>query len=134
VAVHTYTVTRLSRREVSGGGRGVAALTLVVTAALGRAVVAAARPPETTWARNAARLTVTPALVVGYAWNYGRAQARVLRDPAAAHVRAAVGAGITALPALQGALAARSGAIWAGVGVAVAMPAVKRLTRKVSAT
>jgi 4-hydroxybenzoate polyprenyltransferase len=69
-----------------------------------------------------------------YAWRYGRAQAAVLTDPAAPTVRRAVGAGITALPALQGALAARAGALAPGAAVALAAPLASALVRKVSAT
>jgi 4-hydroxybenzoate polyprenyltransferase len=77
---------------------------------------------------------VVGALAGGYAVRYGRAQSRVLADPRAPRVRAAVGAGITALPALQGALAARAGATWWGLAVAVAAPAGRLLARKVSPT
>jgi 4-hydroxybenzoate polyprenyltransferase len=134
VAVHTYTVTTLSRREVSGARPGLAAATMAVTAVLSAAVAGARRARESPPGGRAAGIAVTGALAGGYALRYGRAQARVLRDPAAPRVRAAVGAGITALPALQGALAAREGALWAGVGVAAAAPVAKLLTRKVSAT
>jgi hypothetical protein len=121
VALHTYTVTALSRREVSGAEPGLAAATLATTAAL-TAAVAAARTP------------VAAALAVGYAVKYGRAQAAVISDPAASHVRAAVGAGITSLPSLQGALAARCGAPLTGLAVAAAAPLAGALARKVSPT
>ena len=77
---------------------------------------------------------VAGALAAGYALRYGRAQTDVFRDPAAPKVRAAVGAGITSLPSLQGALTARAGAPWAGLAVAAAAPVAKRLARKVSPT
>jgi 4-hydroxybenzoate polyprenyltransferase len=125
VGVHTYTVTALSRREVSGAEPRLAAATLGVTAALAGAVASRRRG-------NASR--VAAALAAGYALRYGRAQTAVLRDPAARNVRAAVGAGITSLPSLQGALAARAGATWAGLAVAAAAPAAKVLARKVSPT
>jgi 4-hydroxybenzoate polyprenyltransferase len=59
---------------------------------------------------------------------------RVAADPSAARVRAAVGAGITSLPALQGALAARAGARLAGLLVAAAAPLARRLSKGVSPT
>jgi len=122
VAAHTYTVTELSRREVSGAGNAaLPAATLAATAGLAGAV--------------AARGTAATAVLAGeYATSYGRAQARLLTDPAAGTVRRAVGAGITALPALQGALTARAGRTWAGVAVAAAAPLGRLLARKVSPT
>ena len=122
VAVHTYTVTALSRREVAGlDDRRLPAATLATTAALTAAV--------------AARSTVPTAMLAGeYATSYGRAQAGLLTDPAAPRVRAAVGAGIVALPALQGALTARAGRTWTGLAVAVAAPLGRLLARKVSPT
>ncbi len=126
VAVHTWTVTELSRREVSGAEPGLAVATLGVTAALAGAVAAR---------RDAYRsMPVTAALAAAYALRYGRAQAEVLTDPAAPKVRAAVGAGITSLPSLQGALTARAGAPWTGLAVAAAAPAARALARKVSPT
>jgi 4-hydroxybenzoate polyprenyltransferase len=77
---------------------------------------------------------VAGGLAAGYALRYGRAQTDVFRDPSAPKVRAAVGAGITSLPSLQGALTARAGAPWAGLAVAAAAPVAKRLARKVSPT
>jgi 4-hydroxybenzoate polyprenyltransferase len=169
VAVHTYALTELSRREVSGASPRLAAVTLGVTAALTGAVTAA-RPGDSSWcseqragertlsgdyhrcseqraeertlsgdshrcsAQSVVKGLVTAALAATYALRYGRAQAAVLRDPAAATVRSAVGAGITSLPSLQGALAARAGQGWAGLGVAAAAPAGRMLARVVSPT
>jgi len=122
VAVHTYTVTELSRREVSGSSTAaLPAATLATTAGLAGAVVARGTP-------------ATAMLAGEYLTSYGRAQARLLTDPAAGTVRRAVGAGITALPALQGALTARAGRTWAGVAVAAAAPLGRLLARKVSPT
>ena len=122
IATHTYTVTELSRREVSGSGTArLPAATLATTAALAAAV--------------AARGNAVGAMLAGeYATSYGPAQARLFTDPAAPRVRAAVGAGITALPALQGALTARAGRTWAGLAVAAAAPLARLLARKVSTT
>ncbi|TDB74600.1 SCO3242 family prenyltransferase [Micromonospora sp. KC721] len=129
VGVHTYTVTALSRGEVGGTRPGVAAATLATTAAVAATV---ARPNAAAPAGAAA--SVARLLAVDYARRYGRAQAGVLGDPAPPRVRAAVGAGITALPALQGALTARSGAIRAGLAVAAAAPLGRALARWISPT
>ncbi|MFI2647493.1 SCO3242 family prenyltransferase [Micromonospora fulviviridis] len=121
VAAHTWTVTALSRREVSGADRRLPRATLAGTALV--AATALGRPDP-----------VPVALAAGYAGRYGAAQARVLADPSPARVRAAVGAGITGLPALQGALTARAGARLLGLAVAAAAPLGHRLARLISPT
>lgn len=121
VAAHTWTVTALSRREVSGADRRLPRATLAGTALV--AATALGRPDP-----------VPMALAAGYAGRYGAAQARVLADPSPARVRAAVGAGITGLPALQGALTARAGARLLGIAVASAAPLGRRLARLISPT
>ncbi|MEU2611117.1 SCO3242 family prenyltransferase [Micromonospora sp. NPDC007271] len=121
VAAHTWTVTALSRREVSGADRRLPRATLAGTALVAATALGRADP-------------VPAALAAGYATRYGSAQARVLADPSPERVRAAVGAGITGLPALQGALTARAGARLLGVAVAAAAPLGRRLARLVSPT
>jgi 4-hydroxybenzoate polyprenyltransferase len=121
VAAHTYTVTALSRKEVSGTDPLLPASTLA-----GTAVVAAAASTRRGWWHR---------LLAGWsAAGYGAAQVRAVRDPRAATVRAAVGAGITSLPALQGALIARSGAPVTGLAVAAAVPVGRRLAKRLSPT
>ncbi|MCT2279318.1 UbiA family prenyltransferase [Micromonospora chalcea] len=141
VAAHTWTVTALSRREVTGADRRLPGLTLTGTALI--ALTTPARPTPSVPGRaarpgsgRAARLgdLVPAVLAAGYAARYGRAQARVLADPSPARVRAAVGAGITGLPALQGALTARAGARLLGLAVAGAAPLGRRLARLISPT
>ncbi|MGK5441753.1 SCO3242 family prenyltransferase [Micromonospora sp. URMC 105] len=144
VAAHTFTVTALSRREVAGADtalplRTLAGTALVAVAAAGRSTGRSADPagpvstgPALLARRAAAALPV--ALAGWYAARYGGAQARVVADPSAGRVRAAVGAGITGLPALQGALTARAGAGLLGLAVATAAPLGRRLARKVSPT
>lgn len=127
VAAHTYTVTALSRREVSGADRTLPTVTLAGTAMVAAAAVAGPRRPG--W-----RAWIPAALTAWYVGQYGAAQARVAADPVASRVRAAVGAGITGLPALQGALVARTGAGALGVAVAAAAPLGRRLARKLSPT
>lgn len=145
VAAHTYTVTVLSRREVSGADRALPAATLAGTAAV---ALAAATPRTltrsalTTRGSHADRRSVgalvaaavPAALAAWYAARYGSAQAQVAAEPTAARVRAAVVAGITGLPPLQGALAAGAGAPAAGLAVAAAAPLARHLARKVSPT
>jgi len=122
VATHTYAVTALSRREVTGTDRVLPVMTMGATAAV---MTQAA-------GRSGGWLPVV--LAVWYAVRFGKAQRAVLRRPDAARVRAAVGAGITSLPALQGALIARCGRpLLAGL-VAAAAPLGARLARKVSPT
>ncbi|MFC0532525.1 SCO3242 family prenyltransferase [Phytohabitans kaempferiae] len=128
VAAHTYTVTALSRREVSGADRTLPAATLAGTAAV---ALSAGLPT----ARGKGAAAAVPGMLAAwYAAGYGAAQARVAADPSAAKVRAAVGAGITGLPPLQGALAASAGAPATGVAVAAIAPLARRLARKVSPT
>ncbi|MEV4389022.1 4-hydroxybenzoate polyprenyltransferase, partial [Micromonospora sp. NPDC049580] len=176
VAAHTWTVTTLSRREVTGTDAALPMRTLAGTALVAasaaiavpgarRAVVPGARGAAVPAVRGAAvpgagaaeaagadgravvgggrarsagfavALPALPALLAGwYAARYGAAQAQVVRDPSAGKVRAAVGAGITGLPALQGALTARGGAGLLGLAVAAAAPLGRRLARKVSPT
>ncbi|MEU4399044.1 SCO3242 family prenyltransferase [Micromonospora orduensis] len=172
VAAHTWTVTALSRREVTGADRALPMRTLAGTALVAASAAVAApgtrRAPtgrtdragasgradatphaettdragavdETTVhgarSRSAGIAAVLPAVLAGwYAARYGAAQAEVVRDPSAGRVRAAVGAGITGLPALQGALTARGGAGLLGVAVAAAAPLGRRLARKMSPT
>ncbi|WP_249998120.1 SCO3242 family prenyltransferase [Actinoplanes sp. M2I2] len=121
VAAHTYTVTELSRREVSGATPALPLATLAATAAL--AATTAGRRPG-------------PAglLAAWYAAGYGTAQARAAADPTPGRVRAAVGAGITDLPRLQGALTAKAGAPAYGLGLALVAPLARILARKVSPT
>jgi hypothetical protein len=132
VAAHTYTVTALSRREVAGGGPLLPAATLAGTAAVAAVAAAAslrARRPPATWRR-----LLPGGLVSWYAATYGAAQLHALSEPSASNMRAAVGAGITSLPALQGALIARSGRPMVALAVAAAAPLGRRLARWMSPT
>ncbi|SCL38382.1 4-hydroxybenzoate polyprenyltransferase [Micromonospora rhizosphaerae] len=121
VAAHTWTVTALSRREVTGADRRLPRATLAGTAVVAATALGRADP-------------VPVALAAGYATRYARAQAKVLADPSPGRVRAAVAAGITGLPALQGALTARAGARLLGIAVAAAAPLGRGLARLVSPT
>jgi 4-hydroxybenzoate polyprenyltransferase len=129
VAAHTYAVTELSRREVTGADRTLPAVTMAVTAG----VAAAAAGTGTPGRRHGGRV-VTAALASWYATAFGRAQGRAMVQPDAANIRAAVGTGIMSLPALQGALAAGHGRPAAGAAVAAVVPVGRRLARVVSPT
>lgn len=129
VAAHTYTVTALSRREVAGGGPLLPVATLAGTALVAAAASLRADRLPATW-----RLLVPGGLVSWYAATYGAVQLRALCEPSASNMRAAVGAGITSLPALQGALIARSGRPAVALAVAAAAPLGRRLATWVSPT
>ncbi|MDM4719666.1 UbiA family prenyltransferase [Micromonospora sp. WMMA1363] len=121
VAAHTYTVTVLSRCEITG-----ARPTLPATTLAGTAMVAAL---------TAGRRRAAPAaLAAWYAARYGSAQGRAAADPSALRIRTAVGAGITTLPTLQGALTARCGRPAVGLAVAASAPLASRLAKKVALT
>jgi hypothetical protein len=65
-----------------------------------------------------------------YAQRFGAAQRKALVKPTAENIRASVGAGIMALPALQGALTARYGRPVLGALVALGAAAGKRLAKR----
>jgi 4-hydroxybenzoate polyprenyltransferase len=130
MAAHTATVTVLSRHEVHGGRRELPLATLAATAGLA-AAAGAPRPASGSRCRTTA---ASAALAAWYAVWYGSAQATAAADPSAHRIRGAVGAGITGMPPLQGALAASAGHPVTGIAVAAAAPLAKRLTRWVSAT
>ncbi|GAB2587769.1 transferase [Paractinoplanes abujensis] len=131
VAAHTYTVTELSRREVEGATAALPLSTLAGTAVVAAAAAGwRARPPGPARLRQAA----AGLLAAWYAAGYGSAQVRAAAEPTAGRIRAAVGAGITDLPTLQGALTAKAGSPAYGIGLALMAPLARRLARKVSPT
>jgi 4-hydroxybenzoate polyprenyltransferase len=134
VAAHTWTVTALSRAEVTGARPGLPSSTLAGTAAVALAA-ATTGPTGPTGPTGHGRHRPLPVLLAGwYAAHYATAQLRAARDPSAPVVRAAVAAGITGLPVLQGALTARAGAGGLGLAVALAAPLGRWLARRTAPT
>ncbi|MFD3502118.1 SCO3242 family prenyltransferase [Streptomyces sp. NPDC058678] len=149
--LHTYTLTLLSRHEISGAPARLPAATLAVSSAT---AVASAWPsrrsaPRGTADGNAPGTPVgttpatavagtTPATAVAaalaYLGTYGRAQALAVRDPRGGPVRRAVRAGILAMVPLQAALTARGGAPGAAAVLGAVHPLALRLARRVSPT
>lgn len=130
VGAHTYTVTALSRHEISGAPREVPAATLAGSTAT--AVAAAALPGLRRRDRTARIGAAVGALA--YLASYGTAQARAAREPSATNVRNAVGTGIMSLMPLQAALTAGGGSAGLAGVLAAAHPLARRLARKVSPT
>jgi hypothetical protein len=124
VAAHTVGVTTLSRGEVHGSRRQIAAAALANTLA-----VAAA-----TGARRRAVPRAATVLAAGYAATVGGAQLRATRRPDAATVRAATGAGVRGAIPLQAALTARAGAVGTAAGIVATGPVARAAARVVSTT
>ncbi|MFJ1841913.1 SCO3242 family prenyltransferase [Streptomyces sp. NPDC088146] len=128
MAAHTFAVTVLSRREVSGATRAVPAATLAVTGAVTAAAAAygnRAAPGDRAVGRTLAAVYLTTC---------GPAQFDAARTPSAPTVRRAVGAGIHAMMPLQAALTAAAGSTAAALPLTAALPLARRLARKVSPT
>ncbi|MFM9591067.1 SCO3242 family prenyltransferase [Streptomyces scabiei] len=145
VGAHTYTLTVLSRHEISGAPARLPAATLAAstTTALAVALPAVRTARAHRAGRDgasavspsaAARAAVVTAGALAYLGSYGTAQARAVRKPSGENVRRAVGAGILGLMPLQAALTARSGATAAAAALGVAHPLARRLARHVSPT
>ena len=129
VTAHTYTVTALSRREMEGSSS-----LLPITTLLGTGAVAILAATSTTGKSRSRRL-VSTVLAGAYVAQYGKAQLRAAADPSAVNLRRAVGAGITGLPTLQGALAAGAGLkAGAAAALALAAPVGRRLAARMEVT
>ncbi|HVK22773.1 MAG TPA: UbiA family prenyltransferase [Actinokineospora sp.] len=126
MAVHTLSVTALSRGEVHGGDAETAAVALGGTAlsAVGALVGRAA-----SWRHRVAGVAAAAA----YAGFVGRAQADAVTQPDAGKIRSATKAGVHGMVLLQSALTARR-RLPAAIGVAAALPIARALGRKVSPT
>ena len=137
VGVHTYTLTALSRHEISGAPTRVPATTLAVSTATALVTALPTVLPTTRTAslsRPDLRTAVTATGALAYLATYGTAQARAVRKPSGANVRRAVGAGILGLLPLQAALTARAGAPAVAAVLGVAHPLARRLARRISPT
>ncbi|WP_328767975.1 SCO3242 family prenyltransferase [Streptomyces sp. NBC_00286] len=133
VGLHTYTLTALSRHEISGAPARLPATTLGVSAAtaLAAAGTAPSGPGRHPDARTAA---VAAAGALGYLGTYGLAQVKAVREPSGENVRRAVGAGILGLVPLQTALTARGGSPVVAAALGAVHPLARRLARRVSPT
>lgn len=133
VGLHTYTLTALSRHEISGAPARLPAATLSVSAAtaLAAAGTAPSGPGRHPDSRTAA---VAAAGALGYLGTYGLAQIRAVREPSGENVRRAVGAGILGLVPLQTALTARGGSPGVAAALGALHPLARRLARRVSPT
>ncbi len=130
VGAHTVAVTGLSRGEVHGTERWVAAAALAGTVVSTLAALAPLRSrPRDAWS-----VAVAVATAGTYAWQVGRAQWRAVQDPSAAAARSATGTGVRAMIPLQAALVAAHGAPARAAVLMLAGPVVRRAARWVSPT
>ncbi|MFF9037427.1 SCO3242 family prenyltransferase [Streptomyces sp. NPDC014892] len=144
VGAHTYTLTALSRHEISGAPARLPAATLAASMTTALATALPAARTAVAWRAGrlqgragttaAARAAVVAAGALAYLGSYGTAQARAVREPSGENVRRAVGAGILGLMPLQAALTARSGATAAAAALGVVHPLARRLARRISPT
>lgn len=144
VGAHTYTLTALSRHEISGAPARLPAATLAASTTTALATALPAARTALAWRAGrlrgragttaAARAGVVTAGALAYLGSYGTAQARAAREPSGENVRRAVGAGILGLVPLQAALTARSGATAAAAALGVVHPLARRLARRISPT
>ncbi|MGW1668579.1 SCO3242 family prenyltransferase [Streptomyces sp. NPDC002324] len=145
IGAHTYTLTVLSRHEISGAPARLPAATLAASTTTALAAALPAVPTAVAHRAGrqgtaggspsaAARAVVVAAGALAYLGSYGTAQARAVREPSGENVRRAVGAGILGLVPLQAALTARSGATAAAAALGVVHPLARRLARRVSPT
>jgi 4-hydroxybenzoate polyprenyltransferase len=129
IAGHTAGVTALSRGEVHGTRREVAAAALGTTLA---AAAVAGLPFGTR--RSSSAAVVAGMLATAYAVTVGQAQAAAADRPDGPTVRTATGAGIRGLIPLQAALTARSGAVGPASVLVAAGPLAKAAAKVVSPT
>jgi 4-hydroxybenzoate polyprenyltransferase len=147
IGAHTYLVTTLSRREVSGSAPELPMGTLAGTGLLaalagtGRAARSGAGAAEgrgrSGGLRRLGRTVRRVAPLAGaaaYLNGYGRAQAAAVREPSAPRIRAAVGEGIVAMIPLQATMIAARGRPAQAVVLLAAQQLARRLTRRISAT
>ncbi|MFJ4699065.1 SCO3242 family prenyltransferase [Streptomyces sp. NPDC088768] len=155
LTAHTTAVTAVSRHEVRGGSTSAPLAALAASTALGAALVRGALgrtrntpctghsapvPPAPPAGRVAAAApgppgtTLAAALAAGYALSAGRPFLHAALNPSPQLTGRAVGGGIRAMIPLQGALAARTGALGAALATAALAPLAKALSRRVNPT
>lgn len=149
VAGHTLGVTSLSRGEVHGGSRRTGLAALATTASAATAAVVAALPRRQRTGRHGTapsrasvpnrantirRAAAGAAFAATYVGTVGRAQASAARNPDAATVRTATGAGVRGVIGLQAALVAGTGAAGLAGGLLAAGPIARLASKVVSPT
>ncbi|WP_369822106.1 UbiA family prenyltransferase [Saccharomonospora sp. CUA-673] len=135
VAGHTLGVTSLSRGEVHGGSRRTGLAALGTTASAAVAATVAALPRRRGGRTDDTRRAVAAAAFAAtYAGTVGRAQAGAARNPDAATVRTATGAGVRGVIGLHAALVAGTGAIGLAGGLLAAGPIARLASKVVSPT
>lgn len=128
--VHIVSVTALSRGEVHGSTKTVAASSLIATTTVSLAAIAAQ-----VVSREALKSRIAAAASAAlYGAMVGVKQLDAVDDPSAGPVRKATGAGIKGLMPLQASLIAGTGAIALAVGVLSARKILQFATRVVSPT
>lgn len=132
VAAHTVGVTTLSRGEVHGSHRRIAAAVAANTMTIAAATAAPVGGP--TRGRGRRARVATALLGAAYAATVGRAQLRAAQSPDAATVRSATGSGVRGAIPLQAALTARAGAVPTAVGLVAMGPGARAAARVVSTT
>jgi 4-hydroxybenzoate polyprenyltransferase len=130
VAAHTLAVTMLSRTETSGANP---AAPLAAMAATGLVAAGALTAGPRGSATAASRLASTASLVA-FTATCGGAQSAAVQSPSPRRLQRAVGAGILGMIPLQAGLTARAGSVRAALAIAMALPAARRLSRRISPT
>ncbi|MFJ2554581.1 MULTISPECIES: SCO3242 family prenyltransferase [unclassified Streptomyces] len=139
LGAHTAAVTTVSRRETQGGSTALPLAALAVTGTVG-ALLGRRPPPAGPGAPAAqapgrtARHALAATLAAVYAGTAGRPLLHAALNPSPALTQRAVGGGIRAMIPLQGALAARGGAVGVALGVMGLVPLARTVARKVSPT
>jgi UbiA prenyltransferase family len=136
VGAHTLAVTMLSRSETSGA-KPEAPLAAMAATGLVAAGALMAGPRGQAGPRGKAgvgsRLAGT-ALLAAFAATCGGAQSAAVQLPSPRRLQRAVGAGILGMIPLQAGLTARAGSVRAALAVAVALPAARQLSARISPT
>jgi 4-hydroxybenzoate polyprenyltransferase len=133
VGTHILGVTAMSRGEVHGSTPLPARAALAATSAIAAGTVASGAAALGRGERSASALA-TAVLAGLFVQAVGPAQGAAAREPSAAKLRKAVGAGIHGLVPLQAAWIARGGAPRLGAALVAALPLARALARKVSPT